>query len=439
MVTQRAIVRHYEQNEASALGLVQQYGELADELADTIEDLKNAAAEAREALALAYLSAVEQPLLERAEELTGYRGFSRRDPLKAMDRERRVLQRTIAEIEADERYRKRAVLVGPGGPLTQAVDEAKDMLAPWEADCDRFEGLPGFMDLLDLRYDTPEFSLSFWQPSYWAVWATGDAICEALDMDDFGDDVLPAYRVVAGHRAIWQQQVAEAEAKVKEVHDLTQRRDQAEARIPHLPEIYLQQCHKQLAAYFADADLALLETWLRDVPAGDEPDRGVLMALRRASGAAAKVGFVKELLDEGVRPAVDGFRQRKAKYARKAQKYQRPKYGRMTFGERDMDPKFLEKQSKYAERPGKIRRLVRSLLEYDGYDRFDLANNDQEAWFGEMTRKSPPSMLPKTRRWYARHGTVEVLHDELLEERRHEAIAAATVAVAAADHLGYLS
>ncbi len=437
MVTQRDIIRHYEHNEAVALQLVTQYDELADELAGTIGNLKMVASEARATLALAYLAVVEKAALERTEKLTGYRGFSRRDPLKAMNRERQVLQRTIAEVEQDERYRKRAILTGPGGALTEGVQEARDMLAPWETDCGRFESLQGFMDLLDLGYDTPEFELEFWQPSYWAVWANGDAICEALGMDDFGDDVLPAYKRVAGHRAIWQQQLTEAEQKVRDVHDLTQRRDQAEARIPRLPEIYLEQCHKQLAAYFADADLSLLEMWLR-AEAG-EPDRGVLMALRRAAGAAAKVTFVQELLDEGVRPALRGFRERKGKYVRKARKYQRGKYHGMSFSERDMDQGFQAKRSKYTQRPAKIRRLVRRIAEYEAYSRFDLSNNDDEAWFIEMTRKSPPSLLPKTRRWYEQHSTTEARHDELIEEMKHEAIAEATAAVAEADDLGYLS
>ena len=438
MVTQREIIRHYEQNEASALGLMQQYGELVEELDDAVQDLQNAAAEARITLAQAYLSGVDKARLDRAEELTGYRGFSRRDPVKAMEREVRVLQRTITEVEADVRYRQRAILVGPGGTLTQAVEEALEMLAPWEADCARFEGQPGFLELLGLNYDTPEFTLSFWQPTYWTVWAKGDAICEALGMHDFGDDVLPAYREVAGHRAVWLQQVADAKQKVRDVHDLTQRRDQAEARIPRLPEIYLDQCHKQLAAYFADADLALLETWLRAAP-GAEPDRGVLMALRRAAGATAKVRFVTELRDDGVRPQLTALRDRKAKYLRKARKYERPKFRSTTFGERDLDQGFQRKQDSYAARPDKIRRLVASLVAYDSYSRFDLGNNDQEAWFAEMTRKSPPSMLPKTRRWYERHGTVSVQHDELIEEARHEEIAAAAGAVAVAVDLGYLS
>ena len=439
MVTQRDIIRHYEQNEAAALQLVTQYDDLADELAATVADHQTAASEARATLALAYLPVVEKAALERTEKLTGYRGFSRRDPIKAMNRERQVLQRTIAEVEKDERYRKRAILTGPGGALTEGVQEAKDMLAPWEADCARFEGLQGFMDLLDLGYDTPEFELDFWQPSYWAVWANGDAICEALGMDDFGDDVLPAYKRVAGHRAIWQQQLAEAEQKVQDVHDLTRRRDQAEGRIPRLPEVYLEHCHSQLAAYFVDADLSLLESWLRADLSGDGPDRGVLIGLRRAAGAAAKVAFVQELLDDGVRPALRGFRERKGKYVRKARKYQRGKYHGMTFSERDMDLGFQQKRTKYTDRPDKIRRLVRRIAEYQGYNRFDLSNNDDEAWFIEMTRKTPPSLLPKTRRWYEQHGTTQAQHDELIEEMKHEAISEATAAVAEADDLGYLS
>jgi hypothetical protein len=241
---------------------------------------------------------------------------------------------------------------------------------------------------------------------------------------------------VAGHRAIWLQQVTDAEQKVRAVHDLTRDRDQAEARIPHLPEIYLQHCHRQLSKYFAEADLSLLEQWLRDDSAGTHPDRGILMALRRAAGAAAKVTFVRELLDDGVRPALRGFRERKRKYARKATKYERGKYHGARFSDRDLDLSFRLKQQKYTERPDKLRKLVRRITEYDQYGRFDLANNDDQLWFTEMTRKTPPSMLPRTRHYYDKRGAVQVQYDELVEELRHEAIAQAAAAMAEADDLG---
>ena len=437
MVNQRDIIRHYEQNEAAALRLVQQYDELVDELGQTLEELRTRAGAARTELAVAYLAAVTRADLDRAEKITGFRGFSRRDPVKAMEREARVLQRTIAEVEADERYRKRAILVGVGGTLTQAVDEAKEMLAPWATDCARFEDLPAFLDLVDMGYDTPDFHLEFWQPAYWTAWAQGDAVCEALEMEDFGDDVLPAWRVVAGHRAVWRKQVADAEAKVLEVHELARVRDQAEGRLPQLPAVYLEHCHQQLAGYFKDADLSLLEQWLRNE--GPEPDRGVLMALRKAAGAAAKVKFLRELVDEGVKPALDSFRQRKSKFVRKAVKYQRGKYYGTQFPNSALDRGFTAKLPKYQERPDKIRGLARRLAEYDDYARFDLAHNEEEAWFSEMTRKSPPSLLPRTRRWYDRQGTVAVQHDDLVEATRHDALAEAAAAVAAADDLGYLS
>ena len=437
MVRQREIVRHYEQNEASALRLVEQYDTLVDELADTLDGLRAAADEARADLAAAYLVVVDAEALKRAEALTGFRGFSRRDPIKAMEREARVLRRTIAEVEVDERYRRRAVLVGVGGTLTAAVDEARDMLAPWEADCARFEDLDGFLELLELGYDTPSFSLAFWQPKYWSVWAKGDAICEALGMEDFGDDVLPAYKEVAGHRAIWRQQVAEAEAKVHAVHELARTRDAAELRIPQLPGLYLEHCQRQLAKYFAEADLSLLEQWLRD---DADPDRGILMGLRRAAGADAKVSFVQELLEDGVRPALDGFRARKHKFMRKSAKYRRPKYSSWSFGEGEMDLGFRNKLPKYEAKPDKIRKLVGRIASYDDYGRFDLMHNEQEAWFAEMTRKAPPSLLPRTRRWYDKQWEpVTVKHDELVQELKHDAIAQAAAAAADADELGYLS
>lgn len=430
------LVRHFGANENDSRELVlswkKLHGEVSAFLGEVVPQRDAALAE----LAAAYLPGLSADALATAERLTGYRGFTRRSPLEAMDRERGVLTRTVERIAGDERYRRRQVLVGPGGELTAEVEEAQQMLEPWAKECAPFEAQPGWAELLETGYDTPQFSLSFFQSRYWTLWKQGDAACDALGMNDFGDDVLPAFHAVDRQREIWTRQVREAKAKVDEVHELTRIRDEAEGRIPQLPAIFLAACQDQLAAYFAQAELALLEEWLKNDSAPEEPDRAILHALRKAAGTTAKVHLLTEM-KQGNRRSVEEWEARRAKFWRKVVKYRRSKYDFHSFPETAMDQSFRAKIGKYRQRPVKLAALARRIAEYDGYEGYDLSSNAPELWFVEMTGKRPPTQLMNTRGWYDRHPD-EVPTRDYVEPDSQSMVQAAAAGLAG-DSLGYLS
>ncbi|MCO4771897.1 MAG: hypothetical protein KDA24_17835 [Deltaproteobacteria bacterium] len=437
IVTQRQLITHYERNETDAGRLLQSWRELEDEVEALHAEASIQHAAGLQALAQAYLADLTPEALARAEKLTGYRGFTRRDPLRAMGQEEHVLRHTIARIEADERFVRRQLLVGPGGELTLAVEEAQSMLDPWETECAPYEAAEGWDELLQTGYDTPTYAVSFFEKRYWTLWRLGDLVCEALGVDDFGDDVLPAFQAADRQRQTWRRQLAVAEEEVGAVHELVRTRDHAEARIPRLPQLYLVACQGQLAQYFADADLSLLAQWLIEDAAPDSPDRAVQGALRRVSGVGAKVRMLAELQRQGIAGSIRDLQTRKAKFSRKAEKYARGKYAGVRFPNTAQDNSFRSKLGKYRERPAKLSRLARRIAAYEAYDRFDLAQNADELWFLEMTGKRPPSQLPNTRRWYDRHPDLVPRVDESVMEP--EELLQAVAAAEAADSLGYLS
>lgn len=429
-ITQRDLVAHYRENLDLAQELVQAWSRLRRELIAQLDGVKEQRTRARRALSEAYLLELSHDGLGRVERLTGYRGFTRRDPLKAMAHEEQVLRRTIATIEADERYVRRQYLVGPNGSLTRELDEARGMLEPWQAECARFEDLDDFLELVEIKYDTDQFAETWWQAKYWKHWAAGDRICAELGLDDFGDDVLPAYHKVREPRDRWLAEVRRVEAEIDEVHGLVQRRDQAEARIPQLPALYLDSCHEQLAEFFGTADLGLLEEWLEQEAGGD---RGVQQVLRRCAGLGAKVRFLDELI-AGATQQVEAYEGRAAKYQRKIIKYQRSKYYNQRFTERQMDPRFQVKREKYRAQPGKLAKQAVRVIDFEDYSSFDL-QNDPELWWVTMVRKRPSRFTPQLQSWYARNpDAAPDLDDDGLED----AVLAAAVAYDSTDR-GYLS
>lgn len=388
----------------------------------------------RKELAEVYLPQLTAEALARTAKITGFSGFQRRDPLKAMAHELKVLQRRIAEILADETYQRRQWLVGPEGELTRGRQEAWELFEPWQQDAARYEDLPGFMELIFAGYDTPRFETSWFEPAYWRMWAAGDRICEELGVGDFGDDVLPEYGRVAGERDKWKVEVASWDARIDAVHALVREHDEAVARIPRLPEIYLQGCHEVLGAFLEHADAGLLDAWAQQE---DPPDRAVRMGLRRLAGVKAKVEFFEELITQGIATAAESFELRARKYDRKVAKYRRPKHSSRRISHHEIDSKFEQKRPKYHERVDKLRKLMDRLHRYDHYERFDL-DNEPELWWVEMTRKPPGSFTPRLRHWYAKNQGARPVHDDSLD-LEGLAAAAAAEAASAEDDLGYLS
>lgn len=396
MVSALDLVTHFNRNSQEAGATIAAYEALVAQVRETQARVDAQLAQAKFELGAAYLPALAGPVITRAEGLTGFRGFSRRDPNTAMEQERSVLQRTVARIEADPLWQEREMLAGPHGTRATALAEAKEMLEPWQQECARFERHPGFNELVAIGYDTPSFQSKWWEKQYWSQWAKGDAICEALGMDDFGDDVLPAWIKADKQREFWLAEVNRLNAELDEVHELVRTRDASEARVPQLPQIYLRQAQEVLGEHLALADLPLLDEWLEREAS---VDRAVKMGLRRLAGMQAKIRLLGELEREGLTPLIAQLEKRRSKYARKRQKYGRSKYIRTNFPQSAMDQKFPAKAQKLRERHEKLSRLLGKIDAYDKFARFDL-ENAEDLWWKEITGSRPPRIMPSTRRWY---------------------------------------
>lgn len=432
----------FEQRQAEALGLIGGYEHLIKQAKERVTEIDGQIAEAQLDLARAYLPTLDPEALQRVETLTGFLGFSRRDPIKAMDHERTVLAHTVTWIAGEKEYQDRELLAGPDGTLSTKLIEVREMLAPWAAECDKYEVLEGFLELIHIHYDTPHFDEKWWQASYWKHWAMGDRICEELGVKDFGDDVWPAYKKAAEQRDFWRGEEAALVKQVEAIHELVRQHDEAQARLPRLPEIYLGQCHEFLGSYLAEADPGLLEEWLLQHAGKDRP---ALMALRKLAGLVAKKRFLRELIDNGLRRELGDMRNRVNKYSRKIQKYLRPKYyGRQVY-ENELDQKFAGKVPKYHERQTKLGKLIDRLYGYDDYGSFALTN-DPALWWMEFTGKRPPRQMPTTRTWYERHSEVGIIHDSWDDwsddEDHHDSVSQAVATAAMSrelDDVGYLS
>lgn len=413
----------------SAEAVSQRYMALKADLTEKLASVVVLQEAARLELASIYLPRLEEGLFGAAEKLTGFRGFSRRNPLKAMENERRRLTDRIATIVGDERYQRRTFLVGPVGEYTRALEEASSMLEPWQLECQKFESLSGFEVLYTQGYDTPGYSLRWWEPAYWRNWQLGDAICDALELNDFGDDVLPAYEKVRVPRDQWNARRSEIGVKITAIHDLVMSHDQSIARIAQLPAIYLKESQEMLARHLSMADPSLLAQW-----AGE--DRGLIMGLRKLGGLQAKIDFLNDAIESGLAKFIADIDARAAKYRRKVIKYRRSKHYRRTIPEHELDRKFPTKIDKYNARCEKLAVLTGRVLAYEQYESFEL-DNPPELWFYEFTGgKSPSRLTPSLRRWYDTNPGQLPRRDPAQSTRRAASAAPSSQRL---EELGYLS
>jgi hypothetical protein len=427
----------------------QMLGELVNEHQQTLEELGVADAEvvkellaAKRALASVYLPALTDEAFARVARLTGFQGFDRRDPRQAMAHERKILESSRTKIEADDRYARRDVLVGPSSTLQQELDFAKESLAPLQQECEKFELLPDFMELVSIGYDTPAFAEKWYQASYWKHWSAGDRICKTLGMADFGDDVLPAYQKYREPRDTLKGEVDRLEKEITAIHELVREHDQIVDRLAHLEEIYLQQAQDFLGDHLEHADPALLEQWatgntsatastvgadewvqkqrqaeaaMASPPApAEDPSfvRAVQIGLRRLAGVQAKRRFVGEIAQQGVPQLISELQQRRQKAQQKAAKFSRPKYQYQFFDDAMVQDDFEARAQAIAQQRYKLGQRVNTLVAARNYDAFDL-HQDPELWWLYLVDSPPPRRYyPSLWGYYDRHPNVVVVRDD---------------------------
>ncbi len=379
------------------------------------------------ALAAVYVPELSEPCLAEAERKTGFRGFSRFHPIQAMRREEGVLDASVARVRLEENYIRREYLVGPHGSITRKLAEATDNLNNWQIDCDRFERLEGFLDLVNAGYDTPEFEHRWWTPTYWWQWATGDRICATLGVNDFGDDVLPAYRKVQAPRDQWRGEVSRITAERDAVLALVKKHDDDLLRRQNLASIYLDECRKALAAHLRTADPQLLREW-------SDQDRGLVVLLQQLSGLGAKAEYTRDMKARLTESAT-ALRQRQDAAIVKARKLARPKKQWMEFPDSAYPHKALGALPKLRARREKTLAMADKIRRYDDYDGFDLGN-DPALWWFAMTGRAPGAYNPGLQGWYDRNPSRTVVW---VEAARDEHLHATAVHDTHHDALGDLS
>ncbi|HEY5922952.1 MAG TPA: hypothetical protein VIV11_14835 [Kofleriaceae bacterium] len=406
-VSGHQVAEHYRAQASTLNNLIAGHRQLLDSLKAQDVELQRQLVQARRELASVYLKALDSPSFERVERLTGFQGFARRDPRVAREHEHRVLRTSIAKLEAEERYQKRDTLVGADGTLTQELQQNRETLAPLQVECERFETLEDFATLIAVGYDTPSFQEKWWQAAYWKHWAAGDKICRALDMKDFGDDVIPAYQKVAEPRNFMKAEVDRLDKQITAIHELVKQHDQLADRLARLDDIYLEEAQDFLGEHLMNADAALLEEWAKAEPELLKP---VQMGVRKLAGLTAKRSILVDMSQSGVPVTIQQLEARQQKAYAKYNKFSRPKYAYSVFNSDMVNDGFDDKARKMQEQIEKTNRRVDHLMANQNYAGFDL-RNDPYLWWWYFMESAPPRYAPHYHDYYQRNPSFNLVTD----------------------------
>jgi hypothetical protein len=434
MASGTEVAAHFQHQADTLNNLIDSHAAMKDKLGEADTYLASQLAAAQKELAAIYVPALTDEVFQRATQLTGFQGFLRRDPRLAMQQERKVLQSSLAQLDADSDFQRRDVLVGPAGTLQQELDASREALAPLDTECSRFESQVDFSELVEVGYDTPSFKEHWWNAGYWRHWAAGDRICKALGMNDFGDDVLPAYRKFQEPRDVMRADVMRLEQAIDRVHQIVQQHDQTADRLAHLDEIYLDSAQGFLGEHLGHADLALLEQWVANEPEA----RAVQQALRKLAGLDAKRTIIGEMRSQGIPGFVADLTVRRDKARQKAWKFQRPKYAYGAAPNSLINPQFDDKTAALAANQAKLQRRLDTMMAFDDYNRFNLANDSQMWWWYFF--ESPPNRYytPSLFDYYQRRPDIRVIEDDVLLDDPGSVVGAALVG-SDLEQTGYLS
>ena len=406
-VSGHQVAEHYRAQANTLSELIGGHRQVLDNIKQRDNELQAQLFAARRQLASVYLKAIDDENLARVAKLTGFQGFERRDPRQAREQERKVLQSGLTKLEADERYQKRDLLAGPDGTLTQELNQNRETLAPLQAECDRFETLTDFAQLIAIGYDTPNFQEKWWHATYWKHWAAGDKICRELGMKDFGDDVIPAYNKVAEPRNFMRTEVARLDKQITDVHELVRQHDQLADRFAHLDEIYLNEAQDFLGEHLMNADAALLEEWAKG-----EPDllRPVQMGVRSIAGIQAKRSILVDVAQSGVPMTIQQLELRQQKAYQKYNKFSRPKHAYSMFPDNVINDGFDDKSRNMQVQIDKLNRRVDNLMANQNYAGFDL-HNDPYLWWWYFMESAPPRYAPHYFEYYQRNPSFNLVTD----------------------------
>lgn len=346
-------------------------------------------------LGQALLPDLTRATVDAAVQLTGYSALAHDDVVGQVERQRALLQRRIAEIEADPRYAQRELLTHPRtGSLTRQIAE----LEPYANELRKvleMSSHPRLDALLANGYGTPEYAVGFWRLSYYSDWKAGDEILARFPEKQFfhqvRDEVLRARDAIQPISA----DLDRLRAEIAAIHALDAERTAKLDALASAPERFLRDARARLVDFVSNCPIDAIGPRL-------ESHAAAALQYKRLSAVAAKTRYLDGIIQSTVQETRNNAGAALAKLESDMQKYARPKKANTLFPGDAFERRFRSRQEQNDKRWNRVDRSYVSVYSYDRYDEVSLARDF--LWWDVMTHgRYDGRHIPEVRSYYDHH------------------------------------
>lgn len=274
-------------------------------------------------------------------------------------------QNRLAKLAAEPMVRDREALLNAN---QIRFAEVNDAAAAIDAGLAPLESNPNFTELLAYRYGTPEYTVRFWQLSFYSHWKNADLIVEAhggrVGATDFAGiaakyvEEKAAWRQLEATKKVLMDEEKAITALAKQVFDLEYANQNL---VAHTLATLRGRVRSQLEP-LADRDLASV---LQGVPAAEQ-------VFKRIAGLKKKHEYLASLAENQVKSPLSELKAMEQKLRHERNKLLRPKNSGRRWAQADYQRRFgNDRVSKWQKRRERIHNTRTHIVEYHHYDRWD--------------------------------------------------------------------
>lgn len=245
--------------------------------------------------------------------------------------------------------------------------ELTSAYAPLLESTGALEAEPLFVELVDQRYDTPDYAVKFWQVSYYRHWKHGDLIVEKhgarYGVETFGA-LAVKYLAEREARDTLHAQLRGVREQTRAIGHAINDVDTLRQQLQDVPATVLTDTRRRVREHLKDLPEAEVFKLLQHSPAST-------LAYKRVIGLQKQMDYLRELARE-TRAPIQALRTQSNKLHRKAAKMMRTKNYSRTFSRHEVDRTVgVDKSASWAKRRQRLHETRTRVVEFHHYDRYD--------------------------------------------------------------------
>jgi hypothetical protein len=314
--------------------------------------------------------------------------------LPSLQQREQVLRDRLRAIDANPAFAQRESIVNECEIRAQ---DLQDQLAPLADSLRLLDDDEAFQRLLKSAYGTDAYRTAWWQLSYYRDWREADLLVEThsarLHVADFaGLRARYTSESEASHTLL--AELSSTNARMAESKQLEAERNTVQANLTDFPNYALALTRQLTVEHLRNVPTdELARALLPEVTAAG--DDVLAVAIKRVTGAASKVTYLKELHQELVAKPLSEVEQMLARNQSESVKLARPKNASRVFAQSDVERRFRDRTSAWDKRWNRYSTASQHIVVYNDYGSYDPLRG---LWWDAMVMRSlDGDFLPSVR------------------------------------------